>query len=462
MSRKILIIDSVATNRIVLRVKMKAAQYDVVAFANCAEAGEHVRSDPPDLLLINLSDPTEDRYAFCRKLRSDAATANLGIIALGMDDTAKARFAALDAGADDVLPRPVSDTLLLARVRHLLRRRNLYQEWTMQDGTNASFGWEEERADSLNPAAVLLLSDNPAMCVDLSGLLQAGLGHAVRQLPATRVLTSATPARVPDLYVIDASDAHCKPDRLMQLVSDLHGCAERRFAGRMVIVPRNRPDLAALFLDLGADDVVRADVSPCEMGLRARNLIRHKARQDRMRERVRDGLTASVTDCLTGLRNRRYAEQHLHRIAEQAHEAKCDYALMMLDIDHFKQINDRYGHAAGDAVLKQLALRLTRCFRKIDLIARMGGEEFLVAMPRTSTEEAALAAERLRHVVDATPFSTGAGGPTVRVTISIGVAIDQPDAPLPPSLTEMLDRADGALYAAKSGGRNMVQLHLAA
>jgi len=462
MSRKILIIDSVATNRIVLRVKMKAAQYDVVAFANCAEAGEHVRSDPPDLLLINLSDPTEDRYAFCRKLRSDAATANLGIIALGMDDTAKARFAALDAGADDVLPRPVSDTLLLARVRHLLRRWNLYQEWTMQDGTNASFGWEEERADSLNPAAVLLLSDNPAMCVDLSGLLQAGLGHAVRQLPATRVLTSATPARVPDLYVIDASDAHCKPDRLMQLVSDLHGCAERRFAGRMVIVPRNRPDLAALFLDLGADDVVRADVSPCEMGLRARNLIRHKARQDRMRERVRDGLTASVTDCLTGLRNRRYAEQHLHRIAEQAHEAKCDYALMMLDIDHFKQINDRYGHAAGDAVLKQLALRLTRCFRKIDLIARMGGEEFLVAMPRTSTEEAALAAERLRHVVDATPFSTGAGGPTVRVTISIGVAIDQPDAPLPPSLTEMLDRADGALYAAKSGGRNMVQLHLAA
>jgi len=462
MSRKILIIDSVATNRIVLRVKMKAAQYDVVAFANCAEAGEHVRSDPPDLLLINLSDPTEDRYAFCRKLRSDAATANLGTIALGMDDTAKARFAALDAGADDVLPRPVSDTLLLARVRHLLRRRNLYQEWTMQDGTNASFGWEEERADSLNPAAVLLLSDNPAMCVDLSGLLQAGLGHAVRQLPATRVLTSATPARVPDLYVIDASDAHCKPDRLMQLVSDLHGCAERRFAGRMVIVPRNRPDLAALFLDLGADDVVRADVSPCEMGLRARNLIRHKARQDRMRERVRDGLTASVTDCLTGLRNRRYAEQHLHRIAEQAHEAKCDYALMMLDIDHFKQINDRYGHAAGDAVLKQLALRLTRCFRKIDLIARMGGEEFLVAMPRTSTEEAALAAERLRHVVDATPFSTGAGGPTVRVTISIGVAIDQPDAPLPPSLTEMLDRADGALYAAKSGGRNMVQLHLAA
>ncbi|MCA1777349.1 MAG: GGDEF domain-containing protein [Loktanella sp.] len=181
-----------------------------------------------------------------------------------------------------------------------------------------------------------------------------------------------------------------------------------------------------------------------------------------MRERVRDGLTASVTDCLTGLRNRRYAEQHLYRIAQQAHEAHCDYALMMLDIDHFKQINDRYGHAAGDAVLKQLALRLTRCFRKIDLIARMGGEEFLVAMPRTTAQEAALAAERLRHVVDATPFSTGPGGPTVNVTISIGVAVDEPDTPLPPSLGEMLDRADGALYAAKSAGRNKVQLHLAA
>ncbi|MFN2305394.1 MAG: diguanylate cyclase [Paracoccaceae bacterium] len=462
MSRKVLIIDSVATNRIVLRVKMKAAQYDVVAFPNCNEADPHVRSDPPDLLLINLSDPTEDRYAFCRQLRSDNATANLGIIALGMDDTAKARFAALDAGADEVLPSPLNDSLLLARVRHLLRRRNLYQEWTMQDGTNASFGWEEERAESLTPAAVLLLSDNPVTSVDLSALLQAGLGHAVRQLPATRVLTSTPPMRVPDLYVIDASDAHNRPDRLMQLVSDLHGCAERRFAGRMVILPRNRPDLAALFLDLGADDVVDTQVAAPEIGLRARNLLRHKARQDRMRERVRDGLTASVTDCLTGLRNRRYAEQHLYRIAQQAHEAHCDYALMMLDIDHFKQINDRYGHAAGDAVLKQLALRLTRCFRKIDLIARMGGEEFLVAMPRTTAQEAALAAERLRHVVDATPFSTGPGGPTVNVTISIGVAVDEPDTPLPPSLGEMLDRADGALYAAKSAGRNKVQLHLAA
>lgn len=462
MSRKVLIIDSVATNRIVLRVKMKAAQYDVVAFPNCNEADPHVRSDPPDLLLINLSDPTEDRYAFCRRLRSDNATANLGIIALGMDDTAKARFAALDAGADEVLPSPLNDSLLLARVRHLLRRRNLYQEWTMQDGTNASFGWEEERAESLTPAAVLLLSDNPATSFDLSALLQAGLGHAVRQLPATRVLTSTPPMRVPDLYVIDASDTHNRPDRLMQLVSDLHGCAERRFAGRMVILPRNRPDLAALFLDLGADDVVDTQVAAPEIGLRARNLLRHKARQDRMRERVRDGLTASVTDCLTGLRNRRYAEQHLYRIAQQAHEAHCDYALMMLDIDHFKQINDRYGHAAGDAVLKQLALRLTRCFRKIDLIARMGGEEFLVAMPRTTAQEAALAAERLRHVVDATPFSTGPGGPTVNVTISIGVAVDEPDTPLPPSLGEMLDRADGALYAAKSAGRNKVQLHLAA
>lgn len=462
MSRKILIIDSVATNRIVLRVKMKAAQYDVTAFPSCAEAAGQIVNDPPDLVLINLNDPSEDRYAFCRRLRDDSLTGGIGIVALGMDDTAKARFAALDAGVDDVLPRPISDTLLLARVRNLLRRRNIYQEWTLQDGSHPTFGLEEERGDRLAPAAVVLLSDHPGSAVALSATLQAGLGHSVRQLPVTQALISETPARVPDLYVIDASATDVTPQPVMHLVSELQGCSDRRFAGRLVIVPRGRPDLAALFLDLGADDVAPADIAAEELGMRARNLLRFKARQDGMRAKVRNGLEASITDCLTGLRNRRYAEEHLARIAEQAHDAQCDYALMMLDIDHFKQVNDRYGHAAGDAVLRQLALRLTRCFRKIDLVARMGGEEFLVAMPRTSTEEAALAAERLRQIVGATPFSTGVGGPLVDVTISVGVAVDHPDDAQPPSLAEMLDRADAALYAAKSGGRNMVQMHLAA
>lgn len=145
MTGRILIVDTVPTNRIVLKVKMLAAQFSVDACGSRKDAELAIAHKKPDLILINLSDPTEDRHGFCRELKENPDTAAIAIISVGVIDTARARFAALDAGADDVLPRPINDALLLARMRSLLRVRHARHELMLRDGTSRALGFEEAR-----------------------------------------------------------------------------------------------------------------------------------------------------------------------------------------------------------------------------------------------------------------------------------------------------------------------------
>ena len=131
---------------------------------------------------------------------------------------------------------------------------------------------------------------------------------------------------------------------------------------------------------------------------------------------------------------------------------------MVLDIDHFKKINDEFGHAAGDLVLVKLAKCLKANFRAVDLIARIGGEEFLIGMPDTSTSRAKIAAERMRRMVNQESFVMNHNAQKINVTISVGVAVDQiNDAQVLPAAT-MFDLADAALYEAKTTGRDRVAI----
>jgi len=410
------------------------------------------------LMLINLSDPSEDRHGFCRKIRKSSGTQGIPIVSIGVADTARARFAAIDAGADDVLPRPISDVLLLARIRSLMRRRNVAQELQLRDDTSRALGFDEETAPRLSPARISVLSDTRPMGARLVADLQAGLSQSVRLITSVMAHSAVGSLPNPDVMIIDGTTDNMTEDAVYALVSDLGARRETRFAAQMVVVPDDRPDMAAMLLDLGAHDVVFESVSAAELTLRTQQLVALKTRQDSLRDRVRNGLHAAVTDPLTGLFNRRYAETHLKRIAEQSRESGCDYALMVLESDHFKSVNDTYGHAAGDLVLTQLAQRLGRNFRSIDLVARIGGEEFLVAMPNTTTEQAQMAAERVLRLVQARDFDLGDTGPAIKLTISVGVAVDAADdASLTPAAI-LFEQADAALYDAKSSGRNTIRM----
>lgn len=161
----------------------------------------------------------------------------------------------------------------------------------------------------------------------------------------------------------------------------------------------------------------------------------------------------SITDPLTGIPNRRHLFQQLEAEVNRAKRYGTPISLVMIDIDHFKHLNDAAGHRAGDVALKQVTTALRQIVRKVDTLARYGGEEFVVLLPQVDREEALEVAEKLRRVVEETTFEHGAVQPGGRVTISVGVAT------LPTDATEqarLVDAADSALYASKRGGRNRV------
>lgn len=174
---------------------------------------------------------------------------------------------------------------------------------------------------------------------------------------------------------------------------------------------------------------------------------------DALRDNVQSVIELAAIDSLTGLGNRRIFEKQLAEMLDRSAHGGRALSLMMLDIDHFKAVNDRYGHDAGDHVLKTLAQRIRSVLRRSDSICRYGGEEFIVLLPDTSLAAGRVIAERVRAAIEAAAFSLDAAGDqTIPVTISIGLAARGDDA----NAEALLRQADKALYASKTAGRNRV------
>jgi diguanylate cyclase (GGDEF)-like protein len=173
---------------------------------------------------------------------------------------------------------------------------------------------------------------------------------------------------------------------------------------------------------------------------------------------------SGFTDVLTGWHNRRYLQARIKEELARARRDRSNLVCLMLDVDHFKQVNDTWGHAAGDAVLRDVAQRIESQVRASDVTARYGGEEFVILLPRTSGDEALQLAERVRGTVAAAPVGLPNGG-SVDVTVSIGIANLAPDADDNDfkSLGDaLIARADVALYSAKAAGRDRVVYDAAA
>lgn len=207
-------------------------------------------------------------------------------------------------------------------------------------------------------------------------------------------------------------------------------------------------------LETGADDYLTKPFDAQELKARVRAGLRILELQDELL-RAREALREQAThDDLTGLWNRRELLAMIQRELARTHREKSAMALIMTDLDHFKQVNDTYGHRAGDAVLREAARRMASLVRVYDMVGRYGGEEFLIALPGCRAADARSQAERLRAAVAAEPFNTPAG--VIAVTLSLGVAAV--DGGTEVGAEALIHAADAALYRAKRGGRNRLEV----
>lgn len=461
MSARILIVDDVAANRIVQQARLVAAFYDPILAADGATGLAIARDERPDLVLLDLGLPDISGLDVLHGLRSDPATRDIPVIALTATGDAAERLAAFAAGADDVMDRPANERLLLARLRNLLRLK-AESDFPAPDALAAAGLSEAPAAFEPQGTVALVATQTPPMDHlrdALAGQLRDRLVVLSRREALADIAADPGCNSLPEVFILQ--DDGRNPSATLRLLSELKSRQATRHAAVCVMGPAGEGDEAAMAFDLGADDAVGPSVTAEELALRTRGLLRRKRQSDRRRARMQDGLRLAMLDPLTGLYNRRYAAPQLTAVAARARAEGTPFAVMVMDLDRFKQVNDLYGHAAGDQVLIEVARRLTGNLRDTDVLARIGGEEFLAILPGSCMKNARRVAERLCQVMDDDPIRLQSGE-ELHITVSIGVAVAGGAGASGFAIEGLVEQADLALLESKGAGRNQVTYRLSA
>ncbi len=450
MTARILIVDDVPANTRLLGAKLAAEYYQVGTARDGFEALTAARDWQPDLILLDVMMPGMDGYECCRQLKEETATLHIPVVMVTALGESGERLRGLEAGADDFLTKPVDYDTLMVRVRSLVRLKRLLDEWRVRGDTARALGLSTDRVliPSIAGARILVVDDwdKSAECIQ-DALREDGVMSVCARGGGEAIAMAATVNF--DLLVVNLSIADEDP---LKLVSVLRASDATHETPMLLVGESSEKDRILRGFELGANDWLVQPIDPHELRARARNQIRRKFYQDRLRSDLGTALEMALTDPLTGLYNQRYLRRHLSGLMESGQGRHL--AVLMVDVDHFKSVNDRFGHASGDRALRLIADTLRSNTRVFDSVARYGGEEFVIVMPGTSADEATAAAERLRSAVEAIDLAS-LDNEVIPLTVSVGIACA---LTVDGSPEQLLHAADAALYDAKRNGRNRVEI----
>ncbi|MGN6101272.1 MAG: PleD family two-component system response regulator [Devosia sp.] len=451
MTARVLIVDDIPTNVRLLEARLTAEYYEVLTASSGREALRVCAENPVDIVLLDVMMPEMDGFEVCARLKASPETHHIPVVMITALDQPSDRVRGLEAGADDFLTKPVDDIQLMARVKSLVRLKSLTDELRARAHTSRQIAIEDaQRAmDAISAeGGKILIVDSDGRSAER---LRASLAkeHEVDVLPRPSEAVPQLMAKEYELAIVSMALGDFDPLRVCSQMRTLENC--RNLPILLVAEEVDRPRIVR-GLDLGVNDFIMRPVERNELAARVRTQIRRFRYAVELRESVNHTLALAVTDELTGLYNRRYFERHLAIMLSKAREQDRDMAVMLIDMDFFKAVNDNHGHDIGDAVLREFALRLRRNIRGVDLACRFGGEEFVVLMPDTDYRQAQGVAERVRMAVAERLFDVGRNR-GLSVTVSVGVALNERPDDTPDAL---LKRADIALYRAKREGRNRV------
>jgi two-component system cell cycle response regulator len=462
--------------------------YTVISVERCDDIALALEAARPDIVLFDCEGYGDEGLRTLSFIRADERWRDVPVLVTTPLTPVDARVRALPRGADDCVTKPFRVPELLARIQlqlraHLeLRHAREALRVTEQELLRARENVESNRrlvdilhdvtgdlssgeiyrilarrvarALGISHCSVVLARDGDAMGVVAAAFedpATADLEIRLDRYPEiTRALQSGHPVLVAD----------ARTDPLFAQVRELWATEGREVPIRSVLtlpfsVDRRRSGVLFLRTERTERTLTREDAEFADVVVKAavaaikRALALESTREDNRRLEA-----LATTDSLTRLLNRRALLDRLSVEVDRAHRYGSPLSLLLLDIDHFKTINDSAGHLVGDGVLRQLGDLLGASVRTADIVARYGGEEFVVVLPETTAEGGVIFAERLRDTVERHAFDVGGDEP-LHLTASIGVASFP--SPRVQSTEDLFSRADEALYRAKSGGRNQVR-----
>ena len=451
MSARVLVVDDNAANRKLLEAWLNAEYFDVLTASSGQEAITICETTQCDIVLLDVMMPGMNGFEVCRRLRIHVATAHLPVVMVTALGQPADLVRGLEAGADDFVTKPIDEVHLIARVRSLVRLKFVVDELRMRVKTNVSLGLIAPsgggRKEDGQRGRLLLVDDRESSAERM--VLALAPHHAVTvEDDAQEALSKASEDNV-DVVIVSLG---LRNFDALRLCGQLRALERTRQLPILLIADLDDRARVLRGLELGVSDWLSRPVDRNELLARVRTQLRHKRYADSLRENVRQSIELANFDPLTGLNNRRFLESHLASLIESARARHRPLTLMILDIDHFKHVNDTWGHDAGDDVLKAFSVRLRRVIRVGDVLCRLGGEEFVMVLPGACAADAVGVAERARLAIEQEGFNVRGSRTVIPVTASIGLA----------ELGEFKDWhdlyrcADQALYRAKAGGRNRV------
>ncbi len=456
MTARVLVVDDIPANVKLLEARLAAEYFDVLSAHSGKEALEICERERVDVVLLDVMMPEMDGFETCRRIKANPKTHHVPVVLVTALDQVSDKVRGLQGGADDFLTKPVDEIALVTRVKNLARLKMLTDEMLMRALTGRQTGMTEDaaliKALSEERGRILVVEDDSRAASRLLEWLSAV--HVPMAVEGPQAALRLLAEKEFDLLIVSLT----LPDAdALRLCSQTRSLDRTRHLPIVVLVEPGDEARLLRALDMGVNDYVMRPIDRNELLARVRTQVKRKRYSDHLRNRLEESIEAAMIDPLTGLHNRRYMECHLATLVEEALRTNRALSVLMADIDHFKLVNDTYGHDVGDTVLKEFSTRFRRNTRGIDLACRFGGEEFIVIMPDTNMARAYQVGERLRVAIAADAFQIRPGL-GIHLTASVGIATLECPEDTPETVFR---RADNALFAAKRRGRNRVAAHAA-